>query len=158
MEKRFKVNTTVYQRHRKYGVGKEMGGKIYVHKKYFDRVINPDTFFKAVNKLPYGFKFNCLMIDPKKKTIRFDEAPDFDTAREPHPGDFIEVNFMTKEIRRGHSDMVWHHKWMWVDDDYDGFDVDESYAWSKKWTSYITHPTASKKLWEQQLERAGVNK
>lgn len=94
------------------------------------------------------------MVDRNRPyVIRFDEAPDFDTAREPHPGDFIEVNISTKEIRRGHSDFIWHHKWMWVDDDYTGFDVGESYEWSKQWTQFISHPSGSKKIWESQLSK-----
>ncbi len=155
-ERKFKVGNTTYQRSRKYGVGKEIGGKIYVHKNYFHLVISPDIFLDAANQLPYGFVFNCMMIDLKKNVIRFDEAPDFDSAREPHPGNFIEVYLATKEIRRGHSDMIWHHKWMWVADDYKGFDVNESYEWSKKWTQVITHPSGSKRAWDCQLKEGGL--
>lgn len=156
MERKFRVCNTTYQRSRKYGVGKEIGGKIYVHKNYFHLVISPDTFLDVANQLPYGFVFNCMMIDLKKNVIRFDEAPDFDSAREPHPGNFIEVNLSTKEIRRGHSDMIWHHKWMWVADDYRGFDVNGSYEWSKRWTQVITHPSGSKRVWERQLKEGGL--
>lgn len=152
MERKFKVGKTTYQRSKKYGVGKEIGGKIYFHKNYFDRVIDADMFLKAVSELPYGFKFNCLMIDRKKPyVIRFDEAPDFDTEKEPHPGDFIEVDLYNRKIRRGHSDFIWHHKWMWVDDDYKGFDVEKSYQWSKKWTQIITHPSGSRNIWNKQI-------
>lgn len=153
MERKFKVGNTWYQRSKKYGVGKEIGGKIYVHYKYANKVIAMKDLYDAIMLLPRDFRYNCIMVDTKKPhIIRFDEAPDFDTAREPHPGDFIEVNIDTKEIRRGHSDMIWHHKWMWVDDDYDGFDVNESYEWSKKWTQVITHPSGSKKVWEKQIK------
>lgn len=158
MERKFKVGKTTYQRSSKYGVGKEIGGKIYIHKNYFHKVIDPDIFLKAVNLLPYGFVFNCIMVDKKKNVLRFDEAPDFDTEREPHLGDFIEVNLNTLLIRKGHSDFIWHHKWMWVDDDYKGFDVEVSYQWSKKWTGYITHPSGSKRVWIQQLNDSELNK
>lgn len=151
MERKFKVGSTTYQRCKKYGVGKEIGGKIYVHKKYAYKVIDPDVFFDAADQLPDDFTFNCLVVDNKKHIIRFDQAPDFDTEREPHPGDFIEVSLDTKRMRRGHSDYIWHHKWMWVDDDYEGFDVNESYKWSKKWTSIITHPSGIKYIWLNQI-------
>lgn len=153
MEKKFKVGNTTYKRS-KYGIGKEIGGKIYVHKNYFNHIIDVETYHKAVNQLPCGFTFNCLMIDKKKSIVRFDEAPDFDTEREPHPGDFIEVNLETMETRKGHSDMIWHHKWMWVDDDYKGFDVEASYEWSRRWTQIITHPSGSRKVWETQIGNA----
>lgn len=153
MERKFKVSNTWYQRSKKYRVGKEIGGKIYVHYKYANKVIAMKDLYDAIMLLPSDFRYNCIMVERKKPyVIRFDEAPDFDTAREPHPGDFIEVNIDTKEIRRGHSDMIWHHKWMWVDDDYDGFDVNESYEWSKQWTKVITHPSGSKRIWEEQIK------
>jgi len=153
MERKFKVGNTTYQRSKKYGVGKEIGGKIYIYKRYAFEVISRADLYNAILLLPADFRYNCLMVDRKKPyIIRFDEAPDFDTAREPHPGDFVEVNIETKEIRCGHSDMIWHHKWMWVDDDYKGFDVEESYQWSREWTKHITHPSGSKRIWEEQIK------
>lgn len=149
-ERKFKVGNTIYQRSKKYGVGKEIGGKIYLHKNYAFKYI--PFYLEAAQLLPNDFTYNCIMVDQKKPySIRFDEAPDFDTEREPHPGDFVEVNLETRKIRRGHSDMIWHHKWMWVDDCYSGFDVDESYNWSKEWTSYITHPSGSRRIWLEQI-------
>lgn len=151
MERKFKVGNTAYKRSR-YGVGKEIGGKIYVHMNYINRIISMDDLYQAIILLPSDFRYNCIVIDKKKpEIIRFDEAPDFNTAREPHPGNYIEVNISTREIRQGYSNMIWHHKWMWVDDDYDGFDVEQSYQWSKLWTSVITHPSGSKRIWEQQI-------
>ena len=148
-EKKFKVGNTWYQRS-KYGVGKAIGGKIYVHKKYANHII---VNLSEVEKLlPHNFVYNCVVIDINHNIIRFDEAPDFDTAREPHPGNFVEINLQKNEFRKGHSDMIWHHKWMWVDDDYDGFDVNESYEWSKRWTQVITHPSGSKRVWEEQIK------
>ena len=153
MERKFRVGKTTYQRSKRYGIGKEIGGKIYVHKKYTHRVLSIDTLYDAIQCVPIDFliKSNCVMYDPKRHIVRFDEAPDFDTAREPHVGDFIEVNIYSGKTRHGHSNYIWHHKWMWVDDDYDGFDVEESYQWSKKWTSIITHPSGSKRIWLRQI-------
>lgn len=149
--RKFKVGNTTYKRSSVFGVGKSIGGKLYVHKDYAYRVLDRDIYNRIRGFLPCDFQYNCLVIDHKKNTIRFDEAPDFDTAREPHPGDFIEVNFDTWEMRTGHSDYIWHHKWMWVDDDYKGFDVDESYEWSKEWTQKITHPSGSRNVWLKQI-------
>ncbi len=148
----FKVGNTTYRRSSKYGVGKEIGGKMYVHKDYVLTVVSSEEFAVAEACLPAGFTYNCCMIDRKARTIRFDEAPDFDTAREPHPGDFVEVNMKTLAIRRGHSEMIWHHKWMWVAEDYTGFDVAASYEWSKRWTQVVTHPSGSRRVWEKQIE------
>ena len=153
MERKFKVGKTTYQRSRKYGVGKEIGGKVYVHKKYADKVVDQHDLLKAISLLPKGFEYNCIMVDRNKPyVIRFDEAPNFDTEREPVVGDFVEVDFNEFLIIENHSNFIWHHKWMWVEDDYEGFDVEESYQWSKKWTQYVTHPSGSKKIWLQQIK------
>lgn len=151
MERKFSVGKTIYQRCKKFGVGKEIGGKIYVHKNYCIKIIDPDIFLMAVNALPYGFIFNCVMIDLREERIRFDEAPDFDMAREPHPGHYIEIDLKTMEIRYGYSDYIWHHKWMWVEDDYKGFNVEDSYEWSLTWTKLITHPSGSRRVWLKQI-------
>lgn len=156
VERKFKVGGTTYQRSKR-GVGKEIGGKLYVHKLYVDQVMDLIDFIFVTLFIPRSFNYNCVMIDEKNRTIRFDEAPDFDTAREPHVGDFIEVNLCTLDIRHGHSDAIWHHKWMWVDDDYNGFDVEESYQWSKKWTSYIRKASGSERIWLQQLKEANID-
>ena len=152
MERKFKVGGTVYQRSKKYGVGKEIGGKIYVHRDYANRV-NPVEYKRALRYLRKPFTFRCVMFDMKNHIVRFDEAPDFDIEREPHPGKFIEVDLVTGKIRQGHSNMIWHHKWMWVKDSYQGFDVGRSFNWSKRWTSVMTHPSGSRKIWERELEK-----
>lgn len=154
MERKFKVGNTTYKRSN-YGVGKQIGGKIYVHKKYLYRIGTPEyrsryRFAEAV--LPPGFKYKCVVIDFNNNTLRFDEAPDFNSAREPHVGDFILVDMSTyRIIRHGHSNAIWHHKWMWVDDDYTGFNVEESYQWSKLYTKRIRRPSGSERIWLQQL-------
>ena len=152
MERKFKVNNTIYQRSKRYGVGKEIGGKVYVHKNYATRIVNQSDLEKAISLLPKEFKYNCIMVDRNKPyIIRFDEAPDFDTAREPVVGDYIEINIDEFLIREGHSNSIWHHKWMWVDDDYERFDVDEAYQWSIFYTQYIHHPSGSEGIWNKQL-------
>ena len=152
--RKFRVGNTTYRRSNLFGVGKYIGGKIYVHKDYALEVVDHIIYSLAKTCIPTDFEFNCIVVDYKKETIRFDEAPDFNTAREPHPGDFYEVNCDTWKVRSGHSDSIWHHKWMWVKDDYKGFDVDESYKWSKEWTQRITNPSGSKNVWNKQLDKA----
>jgi hypothetical protein len=129
-------------------VGKYIGGKVYVHKEYAHEVIPRrmmDFALDRINKLIASgffiddFKYNCVMWDKKRGVVRFDPALDFDRAREPHVGRFISIN-LDGSIKSGHSDYIWHHKWMWVKDDYNGFGVEESKAWSKLWTSQFLKP------------------
>jgi len=144
-------------------VGKAVGHRIYVHKLYADEVIPKPIWTKAneiLTKAYPDFAFNTIMFDPAAKTVRFDEAPDFDTASEPHVGDFVEINLAGQPpIRNGHSDSIWHHKWMWVKDDYTGFDVDKSKKWSKLWLSKLDGPAKGQEIyWKSQLRNAGLLK
>lgn len=118
-----------------------MGSQVYVHADYADGVVPAETLAKAKlvlnDELP-SFQYNCLMYDTKTGLVRFDQAPDFDTAREPIPGDTVTVNPATSSIvARRYYDAIWHHKWLWVQNDYDGFSVEDSWEWSKKWLSTI---------------------
>ena len=143
----------------KYGVGKQVGNQIYVHREYASDVIPAGLIEKAEALLPEGFEYNTLMYDTKRpEVLRFDQAPDFDTAREPIPGDMVTVNTETGEVKRSHSDQIWHHKWEWVKNDYMGFNVKESYDWSKKWTSKIkdVNGIGSRRVWEEKLSKAGL--
>lgn len=131
------------ERSKTYGIGKEMDNKVYVHKDYADRVVPADTLDNAKRVLAEeypDFQYNSIQYDPKKGVVRFDEAPDFDTAPEPVVGDYVAIN-PDGTSRTGHSNYIWHHKWMWVDNDYTGFDVKESWEWSKKWLKAITGKT-----------------
>ena len=106
-----------------------------------------------------GFSYNCINYDPKNpNVVRFDEAPDFDTAREPITGRFIYVDANTGEvIKTGSSNQIWHHKWQWVAPDYKGFDVQKSYEWSKEWTQKMTHPSGYRDKWNAALREAVQN-
>lgn len=125
-------------------VGKEVGGQLYLHKDYVDKIlpygsITKEVYDQAVASLPDGvsYNFTCVMLDKNKNIIRFDEAPDFDTAREPIPGNYLSLNLNDMTYRNGYSDYIWHHKWLWVMNDYTGFDVAKSWEWSKKYLSVI---------------------
>lgn len=132
-------------------VGKMVGGDLYLHRRYANAVIPAPhghtvlhTYAMSIaegvrEKYEPDFQYNCIRYFSRNSRdyIRFDEAPDFDTAREPHVG-----NTMTIELRYGTYVMksyqsIWHHKWMWVMDDYPGFDVRESFEWSKYWASRL---------------------
>lgn len=145
----------------KYGVGKEIGGQIYFQKDYWDMVIPQDEYEEAIDMLEEvypDFEYNCLRYDPKKRQISFQEAPDFDTAREPIVGDYITVDLINGKVSKGHSNYIWHHKWLWVTNDYTGFNVAESWNWSREWLSVLTEPADGNgaSRWVAQLERFGL--
>jgi len=142
----------------KYGVGKSIGGAIYVHKNYANQVVPPDIWKKAQELVPDEFKYNTIVYDPKKGLIRFDEAPDFDTAREPVPGWTLTVDYANYTAGKPKKyDSIWHHKWLFVKDDYKGFNVKESKNWSKLWTSKLKETAIGRAdIWKKQLKEYGL--
>jgi poly(A) polymerase len=98
------------------------------------------------------------MWDAARPLIRFDQAPDFDTAREPHVGDYVIVDPRNPNfVNKGHSNSIWHHKWLWVKDNYVGFDVDKSKEWSKMWLSKLGEPAKGTDVtWNSQLQKVGL--
>lgn len=139
-------------------VGKQVGHSLYIHKLYADQVIPKavlDTATEIMTRSNPDFNYNSLMWDVKQKIVRFDEAPDFDRAQEPHVGEYVSVSLDGKfPPRKGHSNSIWHHKWLWVKDDYTGFDVDKSKEWSKLWLSKLEEPAKGTDLsWRSQLRR-----
>jgi len=104
-------------------VGKLIGGSLYCHRDYADLVVPA-----KVLKLGEGFVYNCVKYSKKAGTISFQFSGDFDTSPEPEMSHYRLVTLSTgdmKEIRIANPP-VWHHKWMWVQADYSGFDVTES--------------------------------
>lgn len=150
---------SIIKRSTKYGVGKEIGSQIYFHKDYVDDIC-PHLYELARDILEEeypDFSYNCLMYDKKKPdTLRFDEAPDFNTSREPMPGNMLSVNTSTRKITERFSPQIWHHKWLWVKDDYTGFDVEESYNWSKRWLEKISSPSGYMHKWKSELKDVGL--
>jgi len=134
-----------------------MGSKIYVHKKYARRVIPWELFALATQIAEtYPFEFNCVCYDLAGKIVRLDEAPDFDTAREPAVGNYLRIS-PADGFKLGKSPNIWHHKWLWVDDDYEGFDVDASYEWSRTWLAKLKRSARGvEHQWLAQLAEVGL--
>lgn len=144
-------------------VGKAIGGHVYLHKDYATDVMSPDIWEMAQEICeeadPDLFNsYNCIRYTFNNGNVRFDECPDFDTAREPHVGRYLEVSPKTGEVvRSGRSNSIFHHKWLWVKDDYKGFNVQESYDWSKLWLSKLKETAkGTDRTWQAQLNQYGL--
>lgn len=153
---------SVIKRSTKYGVGKEIGGDIYVHKDYAQEVVPSSCWHNALEILEEAypdFQYNCIRWSPKTQKVSFQEAPDFDTAREPVVGDYITVDCSDGSISTGHSNYIWHSKWLWVRNDYDGFNVADSWNWSRRWLSTLDETSDGNGIsrWKAQLSRYGLS-
>ena len=118
----------------KWGVGKEMGGFVYLHRKYIPMI--PEEYQQQIKNAAANigdFPFNVVKVGVRKPVVSFFNSPDFDSAPEPTAGQFVNVNLETGRVNQGTSKYIWHHKWLWVTDDYPGFDVEESFQRSQKW-------------------------
>ena len=149
----------------KYPVGKVIGGQVYFHKNYISKMPKEviDIYKKTINKLPKDHSFNTLMYTPASKgkpaSLRFDEAPDFDIAREPIPGRVITITEKGSISPPKDVNQIWHHKWAWVDDDYKGFDVKENYDWSREWfTNKGVKASGSPVKWQEALKEVQLKK
>ena len=122
-----------------WGVGKDIGGFVYFHKMYLNAI--PESrqaiVWDAYNKIHEVNgdepEFNVIKVSKDKPIVSFISSPDFDTEPEPTVGSYINVNTDNDTIKSGKSNSIWHHKWLWVKDDYTGFDVQESMERSKQW-------------------------
>jgi len=138
-------------------VGKKVSGVVYVHKDYAHLVVPEDALALSI-LLPKGFLYRTVIYDAKKKTIAFNEAPDFDNAREPHGGKTFMVDITNQSIKsEKYTNQIWHHKWQWVLDDYKGFSVQKSKEWSHEWTGKVIGIAKGfMEPWKKQLQDVGL--
>jgi hypothetical protein len=113
------------------GVGKLIGGDLYLHRDYTGRLPDQDAYRAAAAAVPDGFDFNVVKA-ARDGGFTFFRSPDFDSADEPTAGDYVRVGPDGK-VRLGATRNLWHHKWLWVTDTYGGFDVAASRERSRAW-------------------------
>ena len=123
-------------------VGKRMGFWVYVHRDYVNKLpmdlrIKVDRAIGDPRGWPQvytrGFEYNILKISTNSNIVVFMHSPDFDTAAEPVAGNWCRVDLDAGEVEGGRTSNIWHHKWLWVMDDYKGFDVEASFQRSQVW-------------------------
>ena len=142
------------KRSRKFGVGKEIGGAIYVHRDYQDVLAHAVS--RAKLQIPADFKYAIVKYMMATQTSSFIDSPDFDFADEPIVGDlFIVKNDGTIKKRKQLQDpYIYHHKWLFVADNYRGFDVEVSKLRSLAWLALENVDKTRigrKSYWERQV-------
>ncbi len=123
------------KRSKSFGVGKEIGSAVYVHRRY-EHVFG-SAVEAARRHLPPDFSYTVVKLNVANKSFSFVEVADFDTAPEPTIGAVIAVKTdgSCRRMAAPNDPFIYHHKWLFVADDYDGFDVEESKARSRAWTA-----------------------
>lgn len=120
-------------RSKKYSVGKEIGGAIYMHRVY--EYVLPESVKIASKHLPADFEYNVVKFVEKESCVSFILCPEFDSEDEPVVGDSVRIDAKgSKRFFRQQADpFIYHHKWLFVTDDYKGFDVKKSKSRSISW-------------------------
>jgi hypothetical protein len=144
---------------------KRIGGRIYLHTsniQSLDKIYHFDIE-KARHIVEVCLqdrtKWNCIRIKPNEQ-VAFQYSPDFNSADEPEVTITMAVDLIGKIVIRTHNNTIWHHKWMWVDSTYKGFDYEASKARSALWKPHVNKSELTKignkvywesikKRWEQ---------
>lgn len=119
--------------------GKKIGKNLYVHKSAIKTLTEKDKEIvsRSLKFIPKQFEYEILKINRKEKEVSFIESKDWDVSHEPVVGDSYKVNLNIGKItfRKGRekNPQIYHHKWMFVEDEYTGFNVEESKQRSKEW-------------------------
>ena len=142
------------KRSTRFKVGKEIGGAVYVHKQY--ESLLPEAVQRAKSFLPPEFSYTVVKLQMSDETVSFIQSIDFDSADEPTVGDLYTIKVDgSASFRRGLADpWIYHHKWLFVADDYKGFNVEASKTRSRQWLRLpdIDFTRIGKKsFWEQNV-------
>lgn len=121
------------------GVGKAICTMLYVHREYehvlpYIRVVKDYIKFNTKELLTHPY--NVVRFNRVGKRVSFIEAPDFDTVHEPTVGHITTFRVNGHGCVSRRSNAIYHHKWLFVDDKYTGFDVQESFDRSEEWISH----------------------
>ena len=133
-------------------VGKDMYKFVYIHRDYINLAFPELTEFLAhFNHI----KYNIVKLRKNRSEIFLVDCVDFDYADEPTVGTVTRINMKTGEIisTQKIDYLVYHHKWLWVADDYEGFDVQEAKERSERILKarLDSHPIGHIKYWQQMI-------
>ena len=118
------------------GIGKPIGGNIYLHIQY-EWSLPRTEFAKAKMYLSPDFAYDVVKYNTKSGLFSFVECSNFDLLDEPSVGYvcLVQPDCDTKVKIIKPCGWIYHHKWQFVADDYEGFDVKESKLRSLSWVN-----------------------
>ena len=155
-----------------FGVGKRIGSKIYFHKSVWNKIVPMDIWNKAQQIMDtpevhdklwergcFEWEYETICYDLKNPSVlRFDSCLGFDIQREPTVGWMMFVDTNTGTVNFKYNQQIYHHKWLWVSADYDGFNIKASYEWSKRWLSKLPEVASGyKSKWDAQLKTYNID-
>jgi len=135
VDSRWRSSVVLPTRSRRYGVGKEISGSVYVHRHYEER-LGP-TVLLAKRWLPADYNYDVVKYNRRTEAVSFIQCPQFDVEPEPTIGCVVTVwaDGTVRQRTIATDPLIYHHKWLFVADDYGGFDVEASRRRSIAWLS-----------------------
>lgn len=149
---------------------KKIGGRIYAHKDYI-KSLSISVVYEVITALEIAkdilgeFNWNTVRVKPDgvggASEVAFQYSPDFDTADEPEVTQTVKCVFdgnawKVMDVKK-HEGIIWHHKWMWVEPNYKGFDYEASKARSATWKPHVSkdeiHKIGRKSFWDKLRPR-----
>jgi len=128
-------------------VGKKMGSKVWAHIQYIEDIVPEHklkTVFNSMDFRSVDFPLSLFRYDLKTDEISFIECSDFNTKSEPTIGRIYTFSDPQTHLSNGlnikkpeKNPFIYHHKWMFVKDDYSGFDVNKSKKRSLLWKNIL---------------------
>lgn len=153
MEKEIILKKMKIERFPKSGVGKKMGNQVWFHKDYVNNFLDLEEYILFKKLIPSEFDFTVLRWNEKEMELAFIECTDFDEANEPIVGKALRVKRTEKShellniTNQQKNALIYHHKWLFVKDDYVGFNVEESKQRSIDWKTKLgINKTLSSKI------------
>jgi hypothetical protein len=131
---------------------KHIGKTKYLHVSAIQELSEPQkckvaAAFRIAHSYCPGFEqedITVIKISPAN--ISFLLSPDWNSSPEPriaysyvvhtNPTGFPDGGNCVKFLDFRSKHIIYHHKWMFVSDDYTGFDVNASREWSRYWTNH----------------------
>lgn len=116
-------------------IGKRIGNNLYIHRSAFDTLTDEEVNLVLDKKkyISQDFRYEIIRINLKEQLVAFIQSEDWDIASEPMVGDSWSVDCNNKVKLKRACGQIYHHKWLFVKNDYEGFDVEESKKWSERW-------------------------
>lgn len=126
------------KRTKEHGVGKNIGDNVWFHKDYTHLFLENSLYESLLLNLPDEYDFTILRLTESKGEVAFIQCFDFDISNEPVVGYSIRMSLaldgeysLTRPSDT--NPLIYHHKWLFVSDDYPGFDVSASKQRSLDW-------------------------
>ncbi len=127
--------------HRRHPVGKSIGDNIWLHSSYASDIVDKRTLdfdIKNIHRHVPDFSPNIIRVNQKTKELTWIESSDFDDSPEPMLNRTIRlVGDAIKSTKENMDPLIYHHKHLFVKDDYAGFDVEASKERSVSWKSRL---------------------